>query len=324
MKKTTVFTAVSLVMASLLTSCGGEDSVKDKKAEESVSVSVNSVWDYSSFGLMDLMNAESNANMAGDKSGIHFNFTRSYGTNLVEDGIVSGEYDMAVLPLEQALNAYKRSNASVKIVDINSLSELCVLTNDASIKSLEDIDGKDVLVPDYADDLFFDLTYQRSVNVNIKKCELEKCKSDLEASKDTVISVIPEPDASELLLEEKISKVCSVNEEWEKENNGTLSIDTVTVARKKLVEEHPELVKDYLEKHKASVDKLKADPSAFVSTVTNRNIIRHPDTLENKLKDNRAVFISGAEMKDKISSYLDAVDYEDMDEINTDNLFYIP
>ena len=324
MKKTAALMAASVLVASLLVSCDGKDSVKDKKPEESVSVTVNSVWDYSSFGLMDFMNNESDANMAGDKSGTHFNFIRSYGTNLVEDGIVSGEYDMAVLPLDQALNAYKRSNSSVQIVDINSLCEFYLLTNDASINNLEDIDGKDVLVPDFTDDLFFDLAYQKSVNVNIKKCELDQCISNLEASKDTVISVIPEPHASELLHEEKIKQICCASDEWEKENNGTFSIDTVTVARKSLVDEHPELVKDYLEKHKASVEKLKADPTAFVINVAARDIIRYEDTVKNKLKDNRNVFISGAEMKEKITSYLDSVGYEDLDEINTDDLFYIP
>ena len=325
MKRSASVLAATLVMASLLSSCSEKDGGKDKEVKEGLTVTVKSVWDCSSLGLIDFMSKESDAIMAGDKSGNHFGFTQAYGSNIVADGLVNGDYDMAVLPLDEALGAYRRSNSTVQIVDIGSLTELYVVTNDASINSLEDIKDKDVLVPDYVQDLFADLAYQKDVNVNIVKAELEKCRSDVEASADPVVCVLPEPYATELVTHsEKVHQVCSVNEEWEKENGGTLAVDTVTVARKSLINEHPDVIKDYLEKHKASVDALKANPENLLNTVAAKDIVRDRKTAEKKLKENRSVFISGSEMKEKVLDYLDSIDYDDMDEINTDDLFYIP
>lgn len=49
MKRSASVLAVTLVMASLLSSCSEKDGGKDKEVKEGLTVTVNSVWDCSSW-----------------------------------------------------------------------------------------------------------------------------------------------------------------------------------------------------------------------------------------------------------------------------------
>ena len=81
-------------------------------------------------------------------------------------------------------------------------------------------------------------------------------------------------------------------------------ITGVAVARRAFVEEHPELAERFLEEYAASVSWVNANPAEAGALIAEYGIVESAALAEKALPQCNIVCLTGQEMYDKLSGYL--------------------
>ena len=81
--------------------------------------------------------------------------------------------------------------------------------------------------------------------------------------------------------------------------------------RNDFLEERPEAVEDFLERHEASARLALEDPDSTASLVVETGIIEKEPIAKKALPSCSIVFIEGNEMKDALSGYLEVLFEQD-------------
>lgn len=175
-----------------------------------------------------------------------------------------GTYDIITCPSNVSAILYnnKDLNDSAEVISINNLGLLHILTTDTSINSMEDLKGRTVYSigeggpPEYTFEYLLDkygLTGQ--VNFSFRSTPFEVL--NLLQDEPGAIALLPQPfvEVAKLLVNDLRTPI-DVTKAWDELNvsNGAQSVTTVTVVRKKFLEEHRQAVEEYLEYAKKSTD----------------------------------------------------------------------
>ena len=108
---------------------------------------------------------------------------------------------------------------------------------------------------------------------------------------------------------DKLGVLFDFNEEWEKaakasDNANSKMVTGVTVVRSEFLEEHPEAVKTFLDAHKKSADFAINNVEETAKLVAEYGIIEKAPVAQKALPKCNITCITGAEMKEALSSYL--------------------
>ena len=102
---------------------------------------------------------------------------------------------------------------------------------------------------------------------------------------------------------EGIRVALDLTQEWDKLDNGSSLITGVVVARKEFIEAEPDELGFFLEGYKMSVDYVNSDIDGAAALIGKYDIV--PEAVAKKaLPACNITFISGEEMKEKLSGYL--------------------
>lgn len=248
--------------------------------------------------------------------------------------LIKGEVDIAALPLNLAANLYKKTNGQVRMLAINTLGVLHVLSKDESIKSISDLKGKTVLAtgqgstPEYIINYILEqngLEPGKDVTIEYKSAHNELATLAIEGTVD--LCILPEPFASKVLSKnEDMKRVMDLTDEWEKVSTAKLAQGCV-VARADFVENNPELVTEFLSYYEASVNFTTNSNKAGIAFLYNNGYFESSELAEMTVPNCNIVFITGEEMK-QIASENFAVLYEADPasvggEIPADDLYYL-
>ena len=194
---------------------------------------------------------------------------------------------------------------------INTLGVLYIVENGNAVQSLADLEGKTMVAsgkdstPEYA------LRYLLEENgvdpdtgvVIDWKNEHSECVSAL-ASGAATIALLPQPFVT--VAESKMPELrtaLDLTEQWDALDNGSALITGVVVARRDVVEAHPQAVERFLEQYAASVDWVNANTADAAALIGEYGIV-DAAVAEKALPYCNIVCITGAEMKEKLSGYL--------------------
>lgn len=265
--------------------------------------------------------------------------------------ISSKEVDIAACPLNLAANLYKKTNGGVKMLGINTLGVLYVVTNGVEISSLADLKGKTVYstgqsaTPEY---IVNHLLKANSLENDVKVEYLSE-HSELATkliSGDVQIAVLPEPFVSVATSKsDKVKTAISLTDEWKKVNPDTELAMGCVIARKEFIEKNPDGVKQFISDNKKSVENLNIDPSAGSDKLTAKGIVDAAIfAVDSSLSEKKAaaaktekaqgvisrcniVFIDGEEMKTiadaNFKVYFDADPKSVGGELPTSELYYV-
>ena len=256
-------------------------------------------------GLVQLMDAEDP----------QFAFTIAASADEITPQLVQGNLDIAAVPANLASVLYHNTEGQIQVLAVNTLGVLYLAEKGDTVHSVEDLRGRTIYssgkgsTPEYA------LSYLLSQNgidpekdVTIEwKSEHSECVAAL-AAEENAIAMLPQPFLTTAQVKDDSIRVAlDLTEEWERlssqgENAATL-ITGVVVARKAFAEENPKLVEDFLAKYKASVDYVTSDIDGAAALVGKFDIV--PEAVAKQaLPKCNITFIAGAEMKEKLSGYL--------------------
>ena len=231
--------------------------------------------------------------------------------------LISGELDIAAVPTNLAAVLYQKTNGAVKLLALNTLGVLYLLTADGeSVTSVEDLKGKTVYssgqgaVPEYVLNYILD-AYDLKDEVNVVyEAEHDAVIAAL-ASGKAKIAVLPEPKVTAALNKiQGLTPALDLTQEWNKavEKRGqagcTLSMGCVVV-RNAFAEEHPEAVTAFLKEYEASItymnDPANADEAAVLCE--HFSIIPNAAVAKKALPGSQLCFVAGEDMKTQIAPF---------------------
>lgn len=230
--------------------------------------------------------------------------------------VSSGEVDIAAVPANLASVLYNKTNGAIKAVDINTLGVLYIVETGDSIKSLADLKGKTLLAsgkgasPEFVLNHLLrqngidpekDLTIDYKTEHNEIVAALSKGMGD--------IAMLPQPFVT--VAEGKVEGLhtaIDLTEEWNKTNDTKL-ITGVTIVSRKLYEENPQAVQNFIADHKASVEYVNANIEEASALIEKFNIFKAA-VAKKALPYCNIVCIDGAEMQKTMDAYLQVLNNE--------------
>lgn len=226
--------------------------------------------------------------------------------------LISGEADIAAVPSNMASILYNKTNANIKILAINVLGMLKLISCDDSIKNISDLKDKQIFssgqgaTPEYAINFILqannvkldqDIQYMPDHSSLVKFLLSGKAKT----------AILPEPFASQVILKDpKFKKIIDLNDEWqnavkiENLDESDLVMGCI-VARSDFVESNKPLIDEFLAKFKDSVVQLEnIDVSAELAQ---KHDIMDKSITMQALPECGIVCITSKEMPKKLDGY---------------------
>ena len=219
------------------------------------------------------------------------------------------------MPANLASVLYNNTDGGVQALAINTLGVLYIVENGDSVQSAQDLRGKTIYAsgkgttPEYALNYILNQNGIDPVSdVTIEwKSEQAECLSAIQNDANA-IAMLPQPFVTTAQAQNPDLRVAlDLTAEWDKlqaDSDAPSSLVTgVVVARTDFVEEHPETVAAFMKHYQESVDYVNDNVSDAAKLVGNYEIVT-AEVAEKAIPECNIVFISGDEMKEKLSGYL--------------------
>ena len=327
MKKLFRSAAVLALAAALLvslTACGKEQETQPETEEPvqeaPATLRVGALKGPTAMGLVELMKASDLVSAGEDVPQAYDNlpdavdtytFTLAAAATELAPQLVKGDLDIACVPANLAATLYQQTEGEVVTLGINTLGVLYIVENGNAVQSLADLEGKTMVAsgkdstPEYAlRYLLVENGVDPDTGVVIDwKNEHSECVSAL-ASGAATIALLPQPFVT--VAESKMPELrtaLDLTEQWDALDNGSALITGVVVARRDVVEAHPQAVERFLEQYAASVDWVNANTADAAALIGEYGIV-DAAVAEKALPACNIVCITGSEMKEKLSGYL--------------------
>ena len=239
----------------------------------------------------------------------------------VSPAIAQGTADIAAVPANLASVLYQKTDGGVQVLTINTLGVLYLVENGDQVQSVSDLKGKTIYAsgkgatPEYALNYILKengLTPGEDVQIEWKS-EHAECVAALAEHEDAA-ALLPQPFVTTAQSKNDSLRVAlDLTEEWDKiqkDNGGNSSLVTgVTVVRTEFAREHPEIVEDFMERYQESVSYVNEHIEEAAKLIGDYDIV--PEEIAKKaLPECNIVYIDGAEMKEKLSGYLEVLEQE--------------
>ena len=237
-----------------------------------------------------------------------YNITLDTDATTVGPKLMTGEYDIAAVPTNLAASLYQKSQGKVKVIAVNTLGVLYIVTKDGAVSSVEDLKGKTILasgqgtIAEYALNYVLEsnnLVIGTDVTIEFATEHAESVTKALAGGYDAVL--LPEPFVSQIITKDaSFSVAINITEEWEKTGDCTLAMGCVAV-NAKFYEENKDAVKAFLADYSESVNYVNANIEDAAALIEKHDIM--PAAVAKKAIPNaNIVCITGAEMKQALSS----------------------
>ena len=251
--------------------------------------------------------------------------------------LIKGELDIACVPANLAAVLYNKTEGQVVTLAVNTLGVLYIVENGGeTVRSMADLKGRTLVAAGKGSTPEFGLRYlleqsgldpDRDVTVDWKS-EHAECVAALAAG-TADLALLPQPFVTVAQGKlEKLRVALDLTAEWDALDNGSAMITGVAVARRDLAEQRPELVDAFLEQYAASVDWVNANPAEAAELIAAQGIIESPAVAEKALPHCNIVCLTGQEMFEKLSGYLQVLAETAPESVGgalpRDDFYYVP
>ena len=306
---------LALALTLALASCGQQETQTEEPEEVTgESYSVAALKGPTAMGLVKLMHdAESGAELTND-----YTFTLAASADEVSPKLMQGELDIACVPANLAAVLYQKTGGEIVTLGINTLGVLYIVEKGNAVTSMADLAGKTIVASGKGSTPEYALRYLLRENgvdpdggvVIDWKSEHSECVSAL-ATGAATIAMLPQPFVT--VAQSKLQDLrvaLDLTEEWDALDNGSALLTGVVVARKDVVEENPAAIDAFLADYAQSVEWVNANTADAAALIGDYGIV-DAAVAEKALPACNIVCITGAEMKEKLSGYLQVLFEED-------------
>ena len=310
-KNRTRYRALAVLTTGIMVLCTGAG----VRAEDSVNVLA--LKGPTAMGMVSLMDQADQGEITEET----YDFQIVASPDEVSPAIAQGTADIAAVPANLASVLYQKTDGGVQVLTINTLGVLYLVENGDQVQSVSDLKGKTIYAsgkgatPEYALNYILKengLTPGEDVQIEWKS-EHAECVAALAEHEDAA-ALLPQPFVTTAQSKNDSLRVAlDLTEEWDKiqkDNGGNSSLVTgVTVVRTEFAQEHPEIVEDFMERYQESVSYVNEHIEEAAKLIGDYDIV--PEEIAKKaLPECNIVYIDGAEMKEKLSGYLEVLEQE--------------
>ncbi|MBR5233537.1 MAG: PhnD/SsuA/transferrin family substrate-binding protein [Clostridia bacterium] len=237
-----------------------------------------------------------------------YNITLDTDATTVGPKLMQGEYDIAAVPTNLAAALYQKSQGKVKVIAVNTLGVLYIVTKDGAVSSVADLKGKTILasgqgtIAEYALNYVLEsnnLVIGTDVTIEFATEHAESVTKALTGGYDAVL--LPEPFVSQIITKDNsFSVAINITKEWEKTGDCTLAMGCIAV-NAKFYEENKEAVRSFLTDYSESVNYINENIENAATLIEKHNIM--PAAVAKKAIPNaNIVCYTGTDMKQALSS----------------------
>ena len=261
-------------------------------------------------GLVKLMSDMQN----GDDIYGTCDFTLAASPDEVSPLLIRGELDAACIPANLAAVLYQRTEGQIVTLAVNTLGVLYIVENGNAVQSMTDLAGKTIVASGKGSTPEYALRYlleQNGVNPETDvvidwRSEHSECVAAL-ASGAATVAMLPQPFVTVARSTVPDLRVAlDLTEEWDNLNNGSGLVTGVVAARREFVEEHPEVILRFLAGYAGSVEWVNENIPQAAELIGSYDIVAAP-VAEQALPYCNIVCLTGSEMKEKLSGYLEVL-----------------
>ncbi len=241
-----------------------------------------------------------------------YTFTLAGSADEVTPALIKGELDMACVPANLAAVLYGKTDGALEVLAVNTLGVLYIVESGDTVQSMADLKGKTIVAAGKGSTPEYALRYLLSENgidpdndVTIDwKSEHSECVAAL-ASGQAAIALLPQPFVTVAQTKiEGLRMALDLTAEWDKLDNGSGLITGVIVARREVVDANPDAVDAFLKDYAASVEWVNGNTAEAAQLISEYGIVEAAPVAEKALPYCNIVCITGSEMKEKLSGYL--------------------
>lgn len=299
---------ISLILASCGTSAEETTAADTTAAEETTAAAEKAVINIgllkgpTGMGAAMLLDADEKGTAEAD-----YDLTLAAAPDVLQASLINKELDMAALPTNVAAVLNKKTEGKVKILAVNTLGVIYLMSNNESIKTVADLAGKTVLSAGKGTTTEYVLNYILEKN-GLTDVKVEYASEHAEVITKAVaekyeVILLPEPFVTQMKAKDAgYSVAIDLTKEWKALGGNELTMGCIAV-RADFYDENPEAVKAFLNDYAASVAKVNEDPAAAGAVIEKFDIAKA--AIASKAIPNcNIVCMTGAEMKTNVSNYL--------------------
>ena len=215
--------------------------------------------------------------------------------------LVSGEVDIAAVPINLASALYNKTSGGVVMLAVNTLGVLYIIEDGDTVQSMADLAGKTLYATGQGSTPEYVLNYLLEKNgltdqVTVEYVGEHAALAAMLAGGEAKLGMLPEPNVSSVLLKNENARIAlDLNAEWNAAAGQQL-MQGCYVASRAFYEAHPEAVAQYISDCAASVEKVNTEADAG-EVVAAQGILPAAAIAAKAIPNSNIVCITGAEMK---------------------------
>jgi len=230
--------------------------------------------------------------------------------------LISGACDIAALPTNAAANVAQKTNGGVKVIAVNTLGVLYVMSNTETqtISSFADLKGKTVYCPaqnptflfkaiceanglEVGKDIIIDNTYAQPADL---RTALVSGVVDLAVLPEPMVTIAKAGNAS-------LTASLDLTAEWEKHFPADSLMQGCVVVRTEYLEAHPTVVTKFLQDYKASIEYVNQNPTEAGEMIVAAGIFAQAPVAAKAIPNSNICYIDGAEMKAGLQKFYEVL-----------------
>jgi len=270
--------------------------------KEAVTVNIAALKGPSGMGMAHLFGAEAS----------HYNMTLCSTPDEVAGRLISGEVDIAAVPINLAAVLYNKMDGKVSIIALNTLGVLYILENGDSIRSIADLTGKTIYATGQGATPEYILNYLLERNgvagsVNIEYIGEHAELAALMAAGEIAVAMLPEPNVTAVLQKNPHLRVAlDLTEEWAKVSDTEL-VQGCILARNEFIEANPQALMQFFADFESSVNEVNSDPEAAAKLIAEAGIMADAQTAKLAIPGSHIVFLRGEGAKAAAKAMLEVL-----------------
>ncbi len=287
MKRTLSLLLAALMMLGLLAGCSND---------ATGTVRIAGIKGPTSMGLSYLFTQSDKGETKNE-----YEYTLVSAADEVTGSLVNGDLDLAALPTNVAATLYNRTNGGIRLIAVNTLGVLYIVTKNAEVTSIEDLAGQTIYAAGQGSTPEYALNYILSENgieaEVVYMTEQAEVATRL-ASEESAIALLPQPFVAATMAQNPDVQIAlDITEEWQKVagEDAPLTMGCIA-ARTEWVEENPEILATFLDEYKESVDYVTGNTEEAAQLIGELEIIAAP-VAQAALPYCNIVFLEGDAMR---------------------------
>jgi NitT/TauT family transport system substrate-binding protein len=247
--------SILLTLALVFAFAGCANDTVDEVNLKEVKANVFGIAGPTGIGLANLMKDAKDGNASLD-----YNIQLAASNDEIVAKITNKEADIAAVATNLASTLYNKTNGGVKVLAVNTLGVLNVVTKGVEVKTIADLKGKTVYStgqganPEYIlNNILKNNGLEAGKDVTVEfVSQPAELIAKVVGNKEAVV-IAPQPVATAITIQDTNAKiVIDLNDEWDKFNDKKLVMGCI-IARSEYVEANPQAVEAFLKDYEASI-----------------------------------------------------------------------